>query len=150
MSLRHLLLTMPVVVLGVALVGCGSTAITAQTESATELMTAGEQGSGQAHDAEHGTRQDHQCCSTSSRQAYAGCCGNKSAPKGFAGLSEEDRALAEKQKVCPVSGAALGSVGKPFKVIVKGRAIFLCCPGCEDELRGNADLYLKPHPDRKT
>ena len=33
-----------------------------------------------------------------------------------AGLSAEDRALAEKQGTCPVTGQPLGSMGKPVKV----------------------------------
>jgi hypothetical protein len=61
---------------------------------------------------------------------------------GPAKLSEEDRKLAEKQKVCPVTGERLGSMGEPIKVTVKGRAVFLCCKGCIDEIKTNPDKYL--------
>ena len=61
----------------------------------------------------------------------------------LAKLDATDRKLAEKQKVCPVSGELLGSMGKPHKVTLQGRTVFLCCPGCEEELRANADEYLK-------
>ncbi len=50
--------------------------------------------------------------------------------------------LAEKQKVCPVSGEPLGSMGMPYKVTVKGREVFLCCQGCEGEIKENPDKYL--------
>ena len=58
-------------------------------------------------------------------------------------LSAEDRKLAEKQGVCPVSGEKLGSMGEPYKVVVKGRTVFLCCEGCKrDDLLANPDKYL--------
>jgi YHS domain-containing protein len=63
-------------------------------------------------------------------------------PAGLAELSEADRALALKQKVCPVSGELLGSMGKPFKVTVKGQTFFLCCDGCQDDLKKDPDKYL--------
>lgn len=63
-------------------------------------------------------------------------------PAGLAELSEADRALALKQKVCPVSGEPLGSMGKPFKVTVKGQTFFLCCDGCQDDLKKDPDKYL--------
>lgn len=58
-------------------------------------------------------------------------------------LSPEDRELAEKQKVCPVSGEPLGSMGKPMKVTVEGKDIFVCCEGCVDAVKENPDKYLK-------
>ena len=57
-------------------------------------------------------------------------------------LSEDDRALAQKQKICPVSGQPLGSMGKPYKVTVKGQDVFLCCQGCEDAIKSEPDKYL--------
>ncbi len=60
----------------------------------------------------------------------------------LAKLPPEDRVLAEKQKVCPVSGELLGSMGVPFKVAVHGRTVFLCCGGCQEELQKNVDKYL--------
>jgi YHS domain-containing protein len=69
----------------------------------------------------------------------------KSDPKitaALAELSTEDRALALKQKICPVSGEALGSMGAPLKVDVKGRAVFICCDGCREQLLAKPDEYL--------
>ena len=63
-------------------------------------------------------------------------------PEAFAGLSPEDQTLALKQKTCPVSGQALGSMGAPYKVRVKDRDVFLCCQGCEGQILENPDKYL--------
>ena len=67
--------------------------------------------------------------------------------EAMAQLSEEDRAAAEAQKICPVTGAALGSMGKPCKVTVttgagEERTVFLCCAGCESAIKENPDKYL--------
>src|SRR5262249_40436448 len=45
--------------------------------------------------------------------------------------SAEDRLLAAKQKVCPVTGEPLDSMGGPVRLIVEGRTVFVCCKGCE-------------------
>src|SRR6185312_13254253 len=47
------------------------------------------------------------------------------------GSSAPDRALAEQQKLCPVTGKPLGSMGPPFKFTLRGRSVFVCCDGCE-------------------
>jgi YHS domain-containing protein len=60
----------------------------------------------------------------------------------LASLSEADRAAALAQKICPVSGEKLGEMGAPFKVTVKGREVFLCCPNCKDKIEANPDEYL--------
>lgn len=48
-------------------------------------------------------------------------------------LAVEDRKPAEVQRLCPVTGEALGSMGVPEKVKLGGAEIFLCCPGCKNE-----------------
>ncbi|MCH5374058.1 MAG: hypothetical protein JJ992_08780 [Planctomycetes bacterium] len=60
----------------------------------------------------------------------------------LAKLSPEDRASAEKQHFCPVSGKMLGTMGEPYKVEVQGQQVWLCCSGCESQLRENPDEYL--------
>ena len=60
----------------------------------------------------------------------------------LASLSAEDRALALKQKTCPVSGDPLGVMGTPIKLNVKGHDVFICCPGCKEPLEENPDEYL--------
>ena len=64
----------------------------------------------------------------------------------FAELSPEDRALAEKQKTCPVSGDPLGEMGKPYKVTVEGRDVLLCCAGCKAKIEENPEKYLANIP----
>jgi hypothetical protein len=57
-------------------------------------------------------------------------------------LSDADRTAALAQKVCPVTDKPLGSMGKPPKVTVEGQEVFLCCDGCEEELKSNPAVYL--------
>lgn len=64
--------------------------------------------------------------------------------KEFAKLSPEDRELAMAQKICPVSGEPLGSMGPPLKVTVDGKSLFICCEGCREDAEKNfADHIAK-------
>lgn len=58
-------------------------------------------------------------------------------------LSAADLELVAKQKVCPVTGAALDSMGGPLPVEVAGRRVFICCAGCESSLKKEPEKYLK-------
>lgn len=60
----------------------------------------------------------------------------------LAKLSAEDRLLAEKQRICPVSEKLLGSMDAPAKVDLNGKTVFICCEGCEDLLREDSAKYL--------
>jgi hypothetical protein len=60
----------------------------------------------------------------------------------LAKLSVDDRALAEKQKICPVSGELLGTMGPPKKVSVAGHDVFICCEGCEESLTSEPVKFL--------
>jgi|GEM_PF-2248977 hypothetical protein len=57
-------------------------------------------------------------------------------------LSDEDRVLVEKQRICPVTEAPLGSMGQPTSIIVQGRKVFLCCRGCESAMLKDPNKYL--------
>ena len=59
---------------------------------------------------------------------------------------EEDRLLAAKQKICPVTGEPLDSMGGPVRVVVEGRVVFICCKGCEGLLRKEPAKYLSKLP----
>jgi hypothetical protein len=61
-------------------------------------------------------------------------------------LAPEDRALAERQKVCPVTGMPLGSMGTPRRLVVSGRVVLLCCSGCESKLLREPAKYLAKLP----
>lgn len=58
-------------------------------------------------------------------------------------LSPADRELAHKQKICPVTGEDLDSMGGPVKVEIAGHTVFLCCNGCEKALRRSPEKYLQ-------
>ena len=60
----------------------------------------------------------------------------------FSKLSDADRTAALAQKVCPVTDKPIGSMGPPPKVTVKGQDVFLCCGGCEEELKKDPAKYL--------
>jgi Cu(I)/Ag(I) efflux system membrane fusion protein len=62
--------------------------------------------------------------------------------KDFQVLTAEDRVAAKKQRICPVTGALLGSMGEPYKIKVKDRTVFLCCQGCAGAILQDPDKYL--------
>jgi Cu(I)/Ag(I) efflux system membrane fusion protein len=56
----------------------------------------------------------------------------------LAKLSVEDRKLAESQNLCPVlETSRLGSMGKPVKIMVDGKPVFLCCEACREDALAN-------------
>jgi hypothetical protein len=57
-------------------------------------------------------------------------------------LSKEDQALANAQRICPVTQKPLDSMGGPVPVTVRGRKVFVCCRGCERPLLASPDKYL--------
>lgn len=57
----------------------------------------------------------------------------KKAASAIAKLPVADQPLAEAQIFCPIEeGSRLGSMGTPVKLMLEGKAVFLCCKGCED------------------
>jgi Cu(I)/Ag(I) efflux system membrane fusion protein len=62
-------------------------------------------------------------------------------------LSEADRKLALAQRVCPVTGAPLGSMGVPVKMTLRGQTVFLCCQGCVGKAKRSPDEMLKKLKD---
>jgi len=68
----------------------------------------------------------------------------------LARLGDEDRKLAEEQKYCPIErDNLLGKMGKPVKVMIEGRPVFLCCPSCEDDARAHPEKTLKAVEEQK-
>lgn len=67
----------------------------------------------------------------------------------LAKLPPADRALAEAQKICPVTDEPLGVMGVPVKVMVKGRPVFVCCKGCDEEALDKPVETLKKVDARK-
>ncbi|WP_235908928.1 hypothetical protein [Roseiconus nitratireducens] len=52
-----------------------------------------------------------------------------------------------RQKICPVSGKPLGSMGEPVGVEVQGRTIFVCCAGCVDAVKADPARYTSGRPE---
>jgi hypothetical protein len=57
-------------------------------------------------------------------------------------LPAAEQAVAIQQAVCPVSSHHLGSMEKPVKVSAEGRTFYLCCEGCESELKKDAKAII--------
>jgi hypothetical protein len=119
--LSSLFALLAVAAFSIAMIGCSEAP---QATPATDAAPA-------AEDSRDHAGHDHAAGEEHDKQAEA-----------LAGLSEEDRALAEKQKICPVSGQPLGSMGVPVKVTVKDRDVFLCCEGCRGSILEDPDTYL--------
>lgn len=58
-------------------------------------------------------------------------------------LSSEDQKLVAAQKICPVTGADLNSMGGAVPVQLADRRVFICCAGCETALRKDPEKHLK-------
>jgi YHS domain-containing protein len=43
--------------------------------------------------------------------------------------------VALKQLVCPVSDEHLGSMGTPLKVTAEGQTFYICCKGCNKDVK---------------
>lgn len=67
--------------------------------------------------------------------------------EALANLPEGDRQTATVQRICPVSGELLGSMGTPIKVDVKGTPVFICCDGCRGSLLNDPEKYLQELED---
>jgi Cu(I)/Ag(I) efflux system membrane fusion protein len=63
--------------------------------------------------------------------------------QNIAQLPAADRKLALAQRICPVTGAALGSMGVPVKITLRGQTVFLCCEGCVGKAKRSPDEMLK-------
>jgi hypothetical protein len=61
--------------------------------------------------------------------------------------ASDDETLIARQKVCPVTDEPLGgAMGRPVKLMVDGRVVFICCKACERELRSEPKKYLGKVP----
>jgi membrane fusion protein, copper/silver efflux system len=68
------------------------------------------------------------------------------AADGLVALAEEDRPIAERQKLCPVTEKPLGSMGTPARAVARGRVVFLCCDGCRGALEREPEKYVAKLP----
>jgi Cu(I)/Ag(I) efflux system membrane fusion protein len=61
----------------------------------------------------------------------------------FGRLPESARQAAMDQRDCPGCGMNLGALGMPHRFEINGRAIYLCCRGCENTVRKNPEAALQ-------
>jgi len=60
---------------------------------------------------------------------------------------QADREGLAGQQVCPITGARLGSMGEPAKVLVGERPLYLCCAGCIEKVKETASIVsAQPFP----
>ena len=52
----------------------------------------------------------------------------------------------EEQTVCPVMG---GAINKEYYTVYKGKKVYFCCPGCEEEFLKSPEKYLGKLPQFK-
>ncbi|MEM7475354.1 MAG: hypothetical protein AAF483_10210 [Planctomycetota bacterium] len=60
-----------------------------------------------------------------------------------------DELMISLQKTCPVTGKALGAMGKPPKVVVDGKPFFVCCAPCIQQLEAKKSEYLPKYYEAK-
>ena len=60
----------------------------------------------------------------------------------IAKLAPADRDRATAQTICPISDEPLGSMGVPYKMTVQGQPVFLCCKGCEGQVKKDPKKVL--------
>lgn len=51
-----------------------------------------------------------------------------------------------RQKICPVSGKPLGSMGDPVAVDVNGQKLYVCCAGCVGAVKSDPAKYAAGRP----
>lgn len=135
------------VVLAVGLVGCKPAQDTpaapdAGQDQPADEATPAEEGGGESADAGHMPMHEGEEHAHEGHESHMHGEMSTEAEENLAKLSPEDRELVEKQKICPVSGEPLGGMGVPYKVTVAGRTVFLCCEGCEEDLKADPDKFL--------
>lgn len=57
-------------------------------------------------------------------------------------LAHQASLTVDEQQECLVTNLKLGSMGDPVPVEVSGKKLWMCCPSCEEKLKGEPDRYL--------
>lgn len=114
-------------VAGLCLVGCAGSdgSATTETPAPTPSTTA------ETDHSDHGEHSDH-----------GGDDAMAKMKAGLAKLSDEDRASAEKQHMCPVSDQMLGTMGAPIKLTLNEQDVWICCEGCRKKAEADPDAIL--------
>lgn len=61
-------------------------------------------------------------------------------------LTQADRDGIAGQRICPITGASLGSMGAPRKVLVGDKALYLCCTDCVDKVTEEPEKCMAQLP----
>jgi len=56
--------------------------------------------------------------------------------------TDDDAAWISRQKICPVTGLRLGSMGKPVRVDVDHQTVFVCCNACRSTVESDPQSAL--------
>lgn len=62
------------------------------------------------------------------------------------GKAQLAAAAIARQKICPVSGKPLGSMGEPVAVDVNGQTVYACCAGCLPAIESDPAKYASGRP----
>jgi len=63
-----------------------------------------------------------------------------------ASLQQRIAEAVARQKICPVSGKPLGSMGDPVAVMLNGQPLYLCCAGCKNAVKAEPKKYSQGRP----
>lgn len=55
---------------------------------------------------------------------------------------DDPKKLISLQRICPVTGAPLGSMGDPVAATLGNRPVYICCDACRQKLADHAEYYL--------
>lgn len=58
-------------------------------------------------------------------------------------VQTNEKAIDMGNKICPVEGAKIGSMGDPVKVTHGGKVYNLCCASCVDKFKADPEKYIK-------
>lgn len=125
------------VIAAVGLWGCGARSTPVATPETPKTSTTKTQDDGDGH--HHGHEHHSGNGDHASHEGHGDMAKMK---EGLAKLSGPDRASAEKQHICPVTGEMLGAMGQPIKLSVKGQDVWICCDGCRKSLESDPDKYM--------
>ena len=62
--------------------------------------------------------------------------------------TQVDTQFVAAQRLCPVMDEPLDTMGGPYKTIVEGRVVYLCCPGCAKKLHATPAVFLQKLADQ--
>ena len=120
---------------GLFLAGCGGSDGTPTTETPAPSASTAETDHGEhSDDGDHAEHGDH--------AKHGGDDAMAKMKAGLAKLSDEDRASAEKQHMCPVSDQMLGTMGAPIKLTLNDQDVWICCDGCRKKAEADPDAIL--------